>query len=99
MPWGTAGYVPPEWLNEPGDGSRKSEDLYALGATLYQLLTNRIPEATAPPVRIGSLRRRVPPGARKIIHRLLDPDPLARPDTGVVARDLRSAYLEVVTGA
>src|SRR5262249_34344415 len=43
MPWGTPGYMPPEADKMPAKGSRAAEDLYALGASLHQLLTGKIP--------------------------------------------------------
>ena len=90
MPWGTTGYVPPEWIKGSGEGSRKSEDLYALGATLYQLLTGRIPDVKNPPIPLGTLRRKVPSIVRKIISELLNTDPRSRPDAYIVVRALKS---------
>lgn len=84
MPWGTTGYVPPEWVEVPKEGSRRAEDLYALGATMYQLLTGRTLGAQFPLPPIGRVRQHISPGIRKIIHALLDADPCSRPDARTV---------------
>jgi tRNA A-37 threonylcarbamoyl transferase component Bud32 len=91
-PWGTTGYHPPEWLKEAPTGSRKHEDLYALGATLHQLFSGRTP--VEPPLApIGSLRRHIPPTVRKVISFLLHENPNARPDAHIVAHILESALI------
>jgi tRNA A-37 threonylcarbamoyl transferase component Bud32 len=89
-PWGSSGYLPLEWLKESPTGSRKQQDLYALGATLYQLFSGRIP-VEPPFVPIGSLRRHIPPSVRKLISVLLHENPCARPDAHIVAHILESA--------
>lgn len=89
-PWGSSGYVPPEWLKESPTGSRKEQDLYALGASLYQLFSGRIPEVP-PFVPVGRLRRRIPLAVRKLISALLHEDPMLRPDAHSAASLLESA--------
>ena len=89
-PWGTSGYVPPEWLKDPSTSSRKQQDLYALGATLYQLFSGRIPDELSP-VPIGTLRRHIPPAVRKVIAVLLHKNAHARPDAHTVAHILESS--------
>jgi hypothetical protein len=91
MPWGTPGYILPERLEYPAKDSRVPDDLFALGATLHQLISGQTPGATYPPPPIGKLRRRVPAAVKEIISALLDPDPLSRPDARTVSRALKSA--------
>lgn len=66
--WGTPGFVPRDW--RPAAKSREFEDLYAIGASLYLLLTGRLPEPQ--PVPIQTLRRNVPIQACDLTSRLLE---------------------------
>src|SRR5262249_27408561 len=95
MPWGTVGYMAPEGDKMPVSGSRAAEDLYALGASLHQLLTGRIPTDTPLPP-LGRHRRGVPRAVRKVVGALLDPDPRSRPHGQRVVRILcgSNAWLE-----
>jgi hypothetical protein len=90
MPWGTPGYISPEADKGPVSGSRAAEDLHALGASLYQLFTGKIPDGmkVAP---IGKYRRRLQRSVREAVTALLDPDPCSRPKTLAVAQILRDA--------
>ena len=99
LPWGTPGYAPPEWGRVPDQGSRLPEDLFALGATLHQLITGRLPEenVVAPPVQ--QLRRCVPLSVREVIRALLDPSPQLRPAAWVVAGLLQEACMAVATAS
>lgn len=83
-------YLPPERLTvgppEP------SGDLYGLGATLYFLLTTRPPYSgatadetlqrvrSADPAPLSALRPDAPPELVKLVNRLMDRRPEARPD-------------------
>ena len=94
--WGTPGYTPPELEQGPTTGSNLPEDLFALGATLYQLYTSQVPITTEagkeprvvqrPP--IGRLRKGIHPATRELILALLDPDPRARPTAHKAAQEL-----------
>lgn len=92
--WGTNGYVPPEWLSEPVSGSRAPEDLFALGATLHQMLTGRTPDKTPAPA-IGRLRRNVPKRVTEIVSALLDANPQSRPEARVVSESLASVVSDM----
>lgn len=87
MPWGTPSYTSPEWCDAPRGGTRLPEDLYALGAVIYHLLTGALPD-TAPLLPVERLRRRVPAAARRLIAELLDADPARRPDARAAAERL-----------
>lgn len=93
-PWGTTGYVPPEWVEEPITRSRIPEDLYALGVVLHQLLSGRTPDRIYPLLPLGKLRRYVPLHIRQMISALLNPDPHSRPDSSTVAQLLDQACAE-----
>ncbi len=88
--YGTLQYMPPEQIRDLNAIDERS-DLYALGATLYHLLTGRVPfvgqtvqeierqkrAAAYRPVR--SLRPEVPPELEAILDWLMAPDPQQRP--------------------
>ena len=87
-PWGTLGYVPPEWPAGPRPGAGAAQDLYALGAVLYQLFRGQVPnnELSAGP------QRDLPPAIDSLISSLLDPSSKARPNARVAAEILRGAF-------
>lgn len=80
---GTPAYLPPEVL--AGGPQSVASDLYALGALLFLLLTQRLPHAdardAAAPSRtdLATLRPDLDPRAAAAIERCLDPDPTRRP--------------------
>jgi tetratricopeptide (TPR) repeat protein len=89
---GTLPYLAPEILGGRGDDRRA--DLYALGITLYRLLTKRLPLRNATTERLVEWhRRRGPlrlpdtetPGLERIVQRLTSPDPDQRFPTAAEA--------------
>lgn len=87
--WGTTSYVPPE-ANDPFHGqSRLPEDLYALGAVMFYLLTGRTPDLE-PPRGLTELRTGIPSAARDVVSELLDPDPQRRPPAQRAAERLNA---------
>uniref|UniRef100_A0A7N0UKP5 non-specific serine/threonine protein kinase n=1 Tax=Kalanchoe fedtschenkoi TaxID=63787 RepID=A0A7N0UKP5_KALFE len=85
---GTAAYVPPEVLNS--SPATFSNDLWALGCTLYQMLSGTPPFKDASEwlifQRIIARDLRFPnyfsDDAKNLIDRLLDKDPIRRPGAG-----------------
>ncbi|MCA9537448.1 MAG: SUMF1/EgtB/PvdO family nonheme iron enzyme [Myxococcales bacterium] len=101
---GTPAYMPPEQaLGDPARVGRRS-DVYALGATLYQILTGRPPfvgladdvlatvisESPQSPTRWAAPSRRLPDELVELCLRTLARDPAERPvDASAVAAELR----------
>src|SRR5215212_7664643 len=72
---GTPGYAPPEQYGQ-GQTDERS-DIYALGATLYQLLSGRVPN-TVPPPLLTSVNPAVNPELARIVARATAVDPADR---------------------
>src|SRR5258707_14153358 len=70
---GTPGYAPPEQYQDNADAR---SDLYALGATVHHVLTNRdprnYPPFTYPPVR--TLNRQLSPEVERVVARAVNND-------------------------
>lgn len=96
-PWGTDGYVPPEFRRVPENGLRLPEDLYALGATLQQLLAARRSSKPFPPGRSRKLRPGIPATVRKLILALLDERPESRPSAKSALQVLTRAWQNTVS--
>ncbi len=99
---GTPNYIAPELIRGAADTHRS--DLYSLGATLYHLLSGRLPHdgATATdllkaklyrqPVPLGNIARHVSMPTRKLVMRMLEINPEKRPaNSDAVAADIRAA--------
>src|SRR3954453_10372670 len=104
---GTLAYMAPEQTGRMNRSIDARSDLYALGVTLYQMLTGVLPLAAADPmewVHCHIARKPVPPGERledvpapvsAIIMKLLAKTPEDRYQTaGGVERDLRRCLAE-----
>ncbi len=96
---GTLSYMSPEQARNASSADVRS-DIWALGACLYRVLTQKLPFAgssviesilRAPPTPIKKHRRDVPQTVEQIILRCLEKDPKARFQS---ARELREALLE-----
>jgi diguanylate cyclase (GGDEF)-like protein len=84
---GTLAYLAPEQTGRTGRPVDERADLYALGATLYELLTGRPPFTATDPLKLihdqlarapvppAELDQRVPAGLSAIVLRLLEKEP------------------------
>ena len=81
---GTEGFVAPEILENKSTGDARS-DLFALGVTLFELLTTTLPPGPKRGATTGpDPRERRPNTSRRtadLVMRLLSPDPAKRPES------------------
>lgn len=102
---GTLRYAPPEQFRDARQSDRRS-DIYALGGTLYEMLTGRLPfpgedwSAVLAAKDVGAFvpaseaTPAVPPGLDAVLVRMLAPNPAARyPDYDPLLRDLHAIGL------
>ncbi|MFU8878177.1 MAG: serine/threonine-protein kinase, partial [Wenzhouxiangellaceae bacterium] len=106
---GTVAYMAPEQIR--GEAVDARTDIYALGLTLWQMLTGKTPltgetenETIARRINTaatGTLpgEDSVPPVIRRIVRRCLEPDPKHRyPDAGALVDDLTRGTVQVNRG-
>jgi hypothetical protein len=107
---GTPSYIAPERLGE-GRADPARVDLYALGVSLFEALTGRVPFVTPPQLtpqqrawRIIELKRTassldpgdgVPVDLRTLVRALTQPDPRRRPASAAAAMSLLAAPVAV----
>ena len=102
MRGGSIGYAAPEQWARAGKELDGRADLYALGVTMFRMLTGRMPYPGAydfgnwldqvragPPVKVAELRPDVPTGLSELVCRMLALRPEGRPDNaGAVIEEL-----------
>jgi serine/threonine protein kinase len=88
--WSTPDFAPPESQVSSLERPKHCEDVYAIGAIIYFLLTARI-FAHSGPLTIKELRRNVPPALCDIISKLLAADPQKRPTAQSAAQEFMAA--------
>jgi hypothetical protein len=93
VPWGTPGFTPPEW-RDGRTPSHQADDLYALGAMIYLLLTGRVFESDNP-IALEKLRRNIPLELRQLTKSLLASDRRQRPSAEHASRKLNSILLRL----
>lgn len=89
---GTMNYIAPEVLT-PSLGIDHRSDIYSLGATLYEMLTGRVPIAARTPAELAQQHRQakptcirqlapdLPKPVASLVHRMLAKQPLRRPES------------------
>jgi hypothetical protein len=88
--WSTTGFAPPLPRDESEVLSSTCDDLYALGAVVYLLLTGRLPETTTT-APLEKLRRNVPARVREMVIELLSADSRRQPNARTVMEELTAA--------
>ena len=104
---GTPGFLAPELCKGGGEPSALT-DIYSFGATLYQLVTGRLPFSgkdfqttismvlTSKPTEVRSLRSDIDDDMAHLIMRCLEKEPVDRPQSMLeVARILDPFYTEI----
>lgn len=102
---GTPAYMPPEqWRGQATDGQT---DVYALGATLYEMLTGKQPftadtpyqlrdaHLSAPPPSVLEIRPDLPRGVDGVIQKAMDKEKTKRYNS---ASELASAFRQAIAG-
>lgn len=92
LPWMTPAFTPPGG-NESQSGV--CDDLYALGAVIYLLLTGRVPDPLSAPLPARRLRRNTPPELCDLLSELINPGARSRPDAHTTTRRLKAALCRV----
>jgi len=88
---GTAPFIAPEAATPFNGQSRLPEDLYAMGAVIYLLLTARAPDASQP-APLSRFRRNIPGAVSALVMELLNPDWSRRPSARAVADTLTQLW-------
>ncbi|GGU38687.1 protein kinase domain-containing protein [Nocardioides albus] len=94
---GSPSYLSPEQAS--GDPVGPPADVYSLGCVLFEMLTGKVPYSAPHPVRILHMHlsepvpritdfRAVPPPLARLVTRMLDKNPAARPSMDQVAHEL-----------
>lgn len=96
-PWGTLAFTPPRHRRAGKMLLGPSDDLYALGAVIYFLLTGRLLEDSSR-VPLAKLRKNVPEEVCNLVEELLADDPPGRPDVQTVCQRLADISADMRCG-
>jgi Protein kinase domain len=93
-PWKTPDFSPPRSHTEyDGYSNGVDDDLYAIGAGLYFMLTGQAPKPV--PISAIKLRRNLPGEITDLLAELLSPGPHQRFNAEIIARKLRIALANI----
>lgn len=95
LPWVTPAFSRPGSRAAAQTTSGVEDDLYALGAVIYLMLTGVTPGAPPAFTPAGRLRRNTPPELCALVSELLNPAPRRRADLQAVERRLRATLSRV----
>lgn len=85
-PFGSIGYAPPEQFNKAQ--TTPQADIYALGATLHQLISGHEPDSAPfhfPPLPVANLN--IPVELALLVKEMLEMDAKQRPDSMLIVRE------------
>ncbi len=102
---GTVAYMPPEavWTTE----TSAAADIYALGVLAYECITGSRPFVGADLIALDRMKREglpafpagTPEWLEKLIRRMTDPEPEARPTAAAIARELKERVGGIIAHA
>jgi serine/threonine protein kinase len=94
---GTRGYMPPEQELDVRRTDARS-DIFALGAVMYRILTNQVPNRL-PPAHPSKLNANVDPGIDSLVLKCLEADPGRRYQSAKDLLDALRAYHRQISSA
>lgn len=92
LPWGTTGYLAPEWGKGAEGATHFTLDLYALGVTLYQIFNLKV-SPTEAIASLEDIEPKLPEKVKLAVRALLSGDPSERPLAKFVLELLKSVSL------
>lgn len=96
-PWGTAGYLPPEWRDTTH--ADPAQDVHALAVMIHQIFTRILPAPNMPLTRIVDARPALPPAIDALLSAMTAADPAVRPDAHAAKAELDRLVAEALAGS
>ena len=78
-PWGSPGFIAPEWRSQLTFALRIAGDIYSIGATLFYLFTGSVYRDSSYSRENDYRKGLLPELFRRLIEKMLSPDPNQRP--------------------